>query len=131
MNVHLPQPPDSKSLAARDRALLYTRGMDISPEKGVALALESLRRAGPEADAGRVMGELFAVLREHDRSPIIPGLPVPPDREGEPLACVPPINRTVVLPKDMEPLSLTAALAQWLRSLFRRISGKRKTCNEG
>ncbi len=40
---------NSKRLFARDRVLLYTRGMDIEPEDGVALALESLRRAGRNA----------------------------------------------------------------------------------
>ena len=38
---------DANSLArARDRVLLYTRGMGVEPLLSVELALESMRRAG-------------------------------------------------------------------------------------
>lgn len=107
----LPQPPDARRFAARDRVLLYTRGMNIPAETGIALALESLRRVGPDAGPDAVMSELFAVLREHGHSPAIPG------PEDCPLASSPPLNRTRVLPRDIEPLSLTTAILKWLRSL--------------
>lgn len=113
-----PQPPDTRSLVARDRALLYTRGMDIPAEKGVALALESLQRAGLNAAPDTVMNELFAVLREHGYSPAIPG---PEDR---PLVSAPPLRRMRVLPHDIEPLSLTTALLKWFRSLMKPRTGK-------
>lgn len=106
-----PQLPDTRSLVARDRVLLYTRGMDIPAEKGVALALESLHRSGQDAGPDAVMSELFAVLREHGYLPAIPG---PEDRL---LTSAPPLRRMRVLPRDMEPLSLTTALMKWFRSL--------------
>jgi len=111
MNPYLTPPPDPKSLIARDRVLLYTRGMDIPPESGVALALESMRRAGPDAEAEKVMEELFAALRGKNTFPIIA------EQQNSFLVSAPPINRRTVLPRNMEPLSFTAALRRWIRNL--------------
>ncbi|CAK7011168.1 MAG: hypothetical protein DELT_02090 [Desulfovibrio sp.] len=60
--VKAPLAPD---FSGRDRVLLYTRGMNLSPVRGVALALRSLRRAGEDAPAAIIMSELFATLREN------------------------------------------------------------------
>lgn len=117
MNPHLTPPPDPKSLIARDRALLYTRGMDIPPEDGVALALEGMRRAGPGAGAEKVMEELFGILRERNTFPIIT------ERQNSFLVSAPPINRRTVLPRNVEPLSFTAALSRWLKNLHGRLAG--------
>lgn len=116
MNPHLTPPPDPKSLIARDRVLLYTRGMDIPPESGVALALESMRRAGPGAEAEKVMEELFATLRENNAFPIIAG------QQSSFLVSAPPLNRRTVLPRNMEPLSFTAALVRWFKALYGRVA---------
>lgn len=117
MNIHQAHIPDSKSLLARDRVLLYTRGMDIAPEDGVALALESLRRAGHGVGPDVVMEELFGLLREHGALPAL--------ENGEtPLISAPPINRRILLPKDMDPLSLTAAVARRCRKILRRLVQK-------
>ena len=115
---------DNKRLIARDRLLLYTRGMDIDLEDGVALALESMRRAGKDAGPDTVMEELFGILRERGHSPVIPGA------NGLPLASAPPMNRKTVLPNNMEPLSLTAAFRKWAWALTARITGKREASHE-
>jgi hypothetical protein len=88
--------------------------MDMDPEDGVGLALESLRRAGRDAEPGKVMEELFALLREN-RSPLTVS-----GAGSAPLPSVPAMNRRTVLPNAMEPLSLTAAIAK----LFRALSGR-------
>lgn len=125
MNAYRAHTPSSKSLAARDRVLLYTRGMDIEPEDGVGLALESLHRAGHDAGPDKVMKELFGLLRENG------GHPAVAENESAPLVCTPPMNRRTVLPKDMEPLSLTAAIIKWCRAVFRRMPKKDATKDEG
>lgn len=111
MKTLFSQPPSPQSLAGRDRVLLYTRGMDIDPEDGVSLALQSLRRAGHNAAPARVMGEMFALLRENAHSPRIQ------DADGNPLVSAPPLNRSRVVPKGVEPLSFSMAVARWFRSM--------------
>ena len=103
---------DSSLFSARDRVLLYTRGMNIDPEGGLTLALESLRRAGSQATPDSAMRELFALVEEQDHSILMPGT------DDASLTSAPPINRTVLLPEDMEPLSLSVALIKWLRNRF-------------
>ncbi|MCC8194837.1 MAG: hypothetical protein LIP28_09360 [Deltaproteobacteria bacterium] len=118
MTTSFPALPDSKRLAARDRVLLYTRGMDIEPEDGIRLALESMRKAGDGAGPEKVMEELFTLLRENGRPPLIP------DPDGTTLVSSPPVHRQTVLPKDMDPLSFSAALAKWVSGLARGCAGK-------
>ncbi|SBV95672.1 hypothetical protein KL86DPRO_10910 [uncultured delta proteobacterium] len=125
MTMNQARIPDTKSLVARDRVLLYTRGMDIEPEDGVALALESMRRAGRGAGPDKVMAELFGLLRENGGPPAVAG------GESLPLVCAPPLNRRTVLPKDMEPLSLTTAIIKWCRTVFTRTAKKDATKDEG
>ena len=86
------QQVENKKLVARDRVLLYTRGMDMDLEDGVALALESMRRAGKEAEPGKVMEELFGILQERQHSPVIS------KADGLPLTCSPGLNRRTVSP---------------------------------
>ncbi|MCH5277428.1 MAG: hypothetical protein J1E80_06285 [Desulfovibrionaceae bacterium] len=97
-----PLPSDDMSLAlrARDRALLYTRGMGLEPLSGVELALESLRRAAGGTkgdspcpwDAARVMRALWAVLEDHG---LRPGVDAP---DGGPLVSSPPLQRSPMVP---------------------------------
>lgn len=111
MKTPFPRTLSAQSVAGRDRVLLYTRGMDINPEEGVSLALQSLRRAGDGAAPDKVMEELFALLREKD-------LPAHIESEdGVPFASTPPLNRRRVVPKDIEPLSFSMAVSRWFRSL--------------
>ena len=114
MNTQLFQPAENARMAARDRVLLYTRGMDIDPEDGLALALESLRRAGPGATPEKAMLALFSLLQEKEHALPMPGA------NNEPLVSVPPISRVTLLPKDMEPLSFSTAFMQWLRAITSR-----------
>lgn len=120
MSLQQSQSSGAKSLIARDRVLLYTRGMNIPPDMGVELALQSMRGAGPDAEASAVMEELFAILRETGMAAVMP------EQRDEPIASAPPIHRTTVLPRDMEPLSFTAAALLWLRNLPGRLSGKQE-----
>lgn len=108
MSARLPEtrtvPAGDKALAlrARDRVLLYTRGMELEPLPGVELALESLRRAAggkepgypPEhpLDVAGAMRALRAVLAEHGLSPEVeaPG--------GGRLVSSPPIRRSPLAP---------------------------------
>ena len=102
----------AQALAGRDRVLLYTRGMDIDPEEGVSLALQSLRRAGKGAAPDTVMEELFGLLRENNRAVPLESM------DGNPIASMPPLNRRRVVPKGVEPLSFSMAVARWFRALF-------------
>lgn len=93
-------PPADKALAlqARDRVLLYTRGMGLEPLAGVELALESLHRAvsdrepGYPLDVAEAMRALRAVLAEHGLMPEVeaPG--------GGRLVCSPPLQRSPMAP---------------------------------
>lgn len=114
----LPAPDNAKLYAAnafagRDRALLYTRGMALSPERGVELALQSMRQAGENAPPEKVMAELFSILHQNDAVPAVPG----PD--GVPLFCVPPMNRSSMVAKDMEQISLVKTCARTIMKFFR------------
>ena len=113
MNTQFFPPPDSARMATRDRVLLYTRGMDIDPEGGLALALESLRRSGHDATPEKAMRELFALIQESGYSPLVPG------ENNAPLVSSPPMSRVTLLPKDMEPLSFFAAVRKWFYNLVR------------
>ena len=95
-----PGSPDAAGLAlqARDRVLLYTRGMELDPVRGVEIALESLRRAvsdrEPEHPLGvaEAMRALRAVLAEHGLKPEVeaPG--------GGRLVSGPPLQRSPMVP---------------------------------
>ena len=111
---------ETKRFSARDRVLMYTRGMDIDPETGVELALESLRRSEKDADPGRVMQKLFTLLHEKGQSQSLT------DAEGHLLVCSPAMNRRAMVAKDLVPLSLMGSLRSWLIgliSLFRTKNG--------
>ena len=111
----LPTPASvSAAYAGRDRALLYTRGMGIDPAESVALVLESLSRAGNGAPPPVVMEELFHIARERYAKPVLI------DEIGAPLVSMPPMNRTPVVARDVDPLSLSGALAAFFRKLARK-----------
>lgn len=102
---------DAAGLRARDRVLLYTRGMDVEPLAGLEYALDSLRRAGPQAGPTEAMTELRGLLREHDLSLRLTG----PD--GQLLRSVPAMNRRRMIAEEMDRLPLLTAVRRWLRRL--------------
>lgn len=109
--------PASPGFTGRDRVLLYTRGMNQSPAKGVALALRSMRRAGEYAPAAKVMEELFRTLQENE-VPIFVAT-----EDGTPLVSTPPINRRVMIAEDMVQFSFFGTLRKWFFSLWATIRG--------
>lgn len=103
--------PLAPDFAGRDRVLLYTRGMNLAPSRGVALALRSMRRAGEFAPAAKVMEALFRTLQENN-VPFITTL------DGvTPIVSTPPMNRRIVIAEDMEQHSLTKVLKNRLLPL--------------
>ena len=110
-------PMDSASgaasrIIARDRALLYMRGMDIDPVISVELALESLKRVdkktGGRAKVQEVMQELHSLLREQGISLSLAG------NDGLVLESAPPMNRRTMISEDMNPISLSSILKMFL-----------------
>ncbi|MDL2316701.1 hypothetical protein LJC59_06435 [Desulfovibrio sp. OttesenSCG-928-A18] len=125
---------------ARDRALLYTRGLDIDPMSSVELALESLKRAGerwenrqndtlaslpggaaPAAEAGPspaalVMEELHALLRERQIALRFT------TSDGQLLRSTPPMNRKRMIAEDMDYSPLRRAV----KSMHRVFGRERK-----
>lgn len=118
---------DANSLArARDRVLLYTRGMGVEPLLSVELALESMRRAASDgtplpggedvadgADPATVvaMEGLRALFAERG---IVPYLP---DADGKLLRSMPPMNRRPMIAEEMDRSLLRRAARGLLRLL--------------
>ena len=110
--IPVPPSPAGKNFAGRDRALLYTRGMDLGPVQGLEFVLRSLSRAGEGAQPAVVMEELYGILRESGRSPAVTGA------SGAPLASAPPINRRSMAANDTARHSLAGLLFLLFRPLF-------------
>lgn len=110
--------PAASAFAGRDRVLLYTRGMNLTPAKGVTLALRSMRRAGENAPPAKIMRELFLTLEENNFPLTLS------DEKGEPLVSSPPINRRPMIAEEMIHFSIGGALKAWFFSLVRKIRGK-------
>jgi hypothetical protein len=100
--------------AARDRVLLYIKGLDLPPAEGLSLAARSLEEA-PLSPAG-AMDALERLLREEGFSPDIL------DRGGRRISSFPPLNRTVMVAEEMDRLpwrtSFVRFLRRWRRELF-------------
>lgn len=100
---------------SRDRVLLYVRALNLPPYKGLDLALESLKRTGPSSTT-ESMESLRALLKEHglDRGVL--------DSEGKHLASVPPLNRSVMIPEELDrapwKTSFVRLLLRWKNQLF-------------
>lgn len=110
-------PPASPGFAGRDRVLLYARGMNQSPSKGVALALRSMRRAGEYAPAAKVMEELFRTIQDNEVPLFVS------TEDGIPIVSTPPMNRRTMIAEDMMQFSLVGTLRQWFFSLWHTIRG--------
>ncbi|HRV97281.1 MAG TPA: hypothetical protein P5201_01710 [Aminobacteriaceae bacterium] len=93
---------------SRDRVLLYVRALNLPPYKGLDLAVESLKRTGPSS-AAESMESLRALLKEHglDRGVL--------DSEGKHLASVPPLNRSVMVPEELDRVPWRTSFVQFLR----------------
>ncbi|MDL2209566.1 hypothetical protein LJC26_02035 [Desulfovibrio sp. OttesenSCG-928-O18] len=109
---HPPVSSSANAYAGRDRVLLYTRGMNAAPVKGIELALQSMRQAGENAPPGEVMEQLFHILREEHPATRLT------DGNGDPLVSAPPMNRTAMIAEDMDQLSLSGSFLRWLRKRF-------------
>jgi len=100
--------------AARDRVLLYVKGLDLPPVLGLSLAARSLEEA-PSSPEG-AMDALERLLREEGFSPDIM------DRGGRRISSFPPLNRAVMVAEEMDRLpwrtSLLRFLRRWSRELF-------------
>jgi hypothetical protein len=100
---------------ARDRVILYVTALDLPPFKGLELALESLKRSGP-TDVTEAMRTLRELLAEHglDR-----GIRTP---EGAHLSSQPPLNRGIMVAKELDRLpwlsGLKSFLTRWKRDLL-------------
>lgn len=107
--------PSSAGRKARDRALLYLRGLDLPPVLSLELALEALRRTGGDAgepDIPTIMAELHRLLREK-------GLHPEQTAEREPrLTSCPPMNRSSMIAEAMDTMLLSGLLRRLTR-LFR------------
>ena len=107
---------------ARDRVLLYVRGLNLPPFQGLDLAVESLAKTGPSSTAD-AMDALLDVLQAHglDRGLL--------DKEGKHVASVPPLNRSVMVAEPLDMLPWKTALARfirrWGRNLFAAEEGKK------
>ncbi len=102
--------PAQQGVSARDRVLLYTRGMDVAPLLSLELALESLRRADP-ADPDIVMRELHSLLREHKIGQHLAGC------DGAHLRSTPPMIRRPMIAEEMDRIPLLTALKRIFRKL--------------
>ena len=118
---------DLESLIARDRALLYIRGMDIDAVHSVEVALRSLRHSqsvtalqnethrmeNPDThETDRVMTSLFAIMEEMN-------LPLPvTDGLGNRLVSAPPMNRRPMIAEPIDKLSLFSGIRRALSSLW-------------
>ncbi len=93
---HGPGDAESGAVRARDRILLYLRGLDLPPLLSLELALEALRRVealGAAQDPARTMHELHDLLRERSLHPEL--------TEAETrLSSTPPLNRRSMIAED-------------------------------
>ena len=101
---------------SRDRVLLYVRALDLPPFRGLDLAVESLKSAGP-ASVSEAMRKLRELLAENGLDRGIR------DGEGRHLASVPPLNRGVMVAAPLERAPWKSAFARFLRRWRRNLFG--------
>ncbi len=95
--------PERSLLAARDRVMLYLRGMDMGALPSLELAAKTMRRAGPEAGPEQAMAALWALLEKQNPSICLA------DSGGAILRSTPPLNRRPMLSGKMGELTLYGA----------------------
>jgi hypothetical protein len=101
---------------SRDRVLLYVRGLDLPPFRGLDLAVESLKAAGPASPA-ETMKTLRILLAENGLDQGIR------DEEGRHIASVPPLNRGVMVAEPLDRVPWKSALGRFLRRWKRNLFG--------
>lgn len=114
-------PPDERGQRARDRVLLFVRGMDLPPLESVDLARESLNRSGtdvPPAEAMRVLRELLAE-RGLAHSLL--------NSRGERQLSAPPMNRRPMIAEELDRKPWLTAL----RRVFHRLTDLFRCRNDG
>lgn len=97
--------------AARDRVLLYLRGLETDELASLELAAECLRRAGPDAGPRQAMRELRQLLREKAAAN-------GDDVSAVPRRSYPPLNRQAMVSPGMECPTLLGCLVNCLRRLL-------------
>lgn len=105
---------------SRDRVLLYVRALDLPPFRGLDLAVESLKSAGP-ASASEAMKKLRELLAENglDRGIL--------DEEGRHISSMPSLNRGVMVAEPLDRLPWKSALGRFLRRWRRNLFGPWET----
>ncbi|MDD2453901.1 MAG: hypothetical protein PHS90_08435 [Synergistaceae bacterium] len=102
--------------AARDRVMLYIRGLDLPPSKGLRLAARSMEEE--PSSPGEAMDALELLL---DKEGLLPGLP---GERGQNIPSFPPLNRSVMVAEEMDRVpwrtSFFRFLRRWRRELFGR-----------
>lgn len=114
---------DTDTLQARDRVLLYTRGMDVGAVASLKLALGALRRAENIDPTPRTAESAQAAVQSVEPTNGTPALPVPPERvmrelfsllhesgmtthlqdpSGERLQSMPPLNRRYMIAEPLK-----------------------------
>jgi len=87
-----------KLVRISDRLILYAKGLELPPESGLELVLETLRllrESGRAPEMETAMDEFRRLLHERRLSPEGSG-------EFGPDFCAPPLNRRPMLPEEME-----------------------------
>lgn len=113
-----PHLPDERGQRSRDRVLLYTRGMEISPGESVELARECLRRAGGRASGAEAMDILRGLLIERG---LAHGAL---DEKGRRLLSAPPMNRRPMIVEHLDRAPWLTALRHGLNRLLHPFGGK-------
>jgi len=104
--------------AARDRVMLYIRGLDLHPAKGLRLAAESMEAAPSSPE--EAMDALEKVLGEEG---LLPGLP---GERGQNIRSFPPLNRSVMVAEEMDRIPWRTSFFRFLRRWRRELFGREK-----
>lgn len=98
--------------SARDRVMLYLRGLEMDDMTSLELATECLRRTGENADPGRVMAELRVLLQERG---VFFHLT---DPSGRQLQSYPPINRRSMVSEGVDWFTLYGTAKKVMLRVF-------------
>jgi len=103
---------------ARDRVMLYIRGLDLPPAKGLRLAAGSLEEAPSSPE--EAMDALEMLLSEER---LLPGLP---GERGQNIPSFPPLNRSVMVAEEMDRIPWRTSFFRFLRRWRRELFGREK-----
>lgn len=106
-------PPDERGQRARDRVLLFVRGMDLPPLESVELARESLNRSGVDVSPAEAMRVLRDLLAEQGLAHSLQ------NSRGERQLSAPPMNRHPMIAEELDRKPWLTAI----RRGFKRLGG--------